>query len=392
MRIAYVCTDPGVPVFGCKGSSIHVQEVLRAFLRQGAQVELFARRVDGPPPPGLEAVRLHQLPPLPKGDSAERERAALAANTAFHEALTAAGRFDLVYERYALWSFAAQEWANSQAIPSLLEVNAPLLTEQASYRSLHDVEGAYQATERAFAAAGAIAAVSEEVARYVETFPATLGKTHVVPNGVDPARFAPGLSPTLPAPADVFTVGFVGTLKPWHGLPTLIDAFAMLARQETPLRLLLVGDGPERAALQADLAQRGLSEKAHFTGAVPPTAVPGLLASMDVAVAPYPVLADFYFSPLKLYEYMAAGLPVVASRSGQIERVLRHCETGLLCAPGSATELAAALALLQRCRDLRQRLGRAARAEVERYHSWDAAAARLLHLGRSQQRAVHAER
>ncbi|HMC90550.1 MAG TPA: hypothetical protein VKI17_13430, partial [Gemmataceae bacterium] len=80
MRVAYLCADLGVPVFGCKGCSIHVQEVVRALTRQGAEVELFAMRAAGEPPAGLETVRLHHLPALPKGDCAAREQAALAAN------------------------------------------------------------------------------------------------------------------------------------------------------------------------------------------------------------------------------------------------------------------------------------------------------------------------
>src|SRR5438552_14024176 len=127
MRIAYVCADPGVPVFGKKGSSVHVQEVVRGLLVQGAQVELFATRFDGEPPAGLEGVRVHALPPLPRGEPCERERAALAANGGLSAALARQGPFDLIYERYSLWSFAGMDYALAHAIPGLLEVNAPLI-------------------------------------------------------------------------------------------------------------------------------------------------------------------------------------------------------------------------------------------------------------------------
>ncbi len=87
-------------------------------------------------------------------------------------------------------------------------------------------------------------------------------------------------------------------MKPWHGLETLVEAFARLHRQApTTTRLLIVGDGPQREWLSDTLAERGLLEAAHFTGAVDPEEVPVCLASMDVAVAPYPELSDFYFSP-----------------------------------------------------------------------------------------------
>jgi glycosyltransferase involved in cell wall biosynthesis len=144
--------------------------------------------------------------------------------------------------------------------------------------------------------------------------------------------------------------------------------------------LLIVGDGPERARLEADLAARDLRESAQLTGAVAPEAVPGLLASMDVAVAPYPPLASFYFSPLKVYEYMAAGLPVVASHIGQLAALLRDGVDGLFCPPGDAAALAAALERLKREPALRVRLGQAARAKVLREHTWEAVAQRILDL------------
>jgi glycosyltransferase involved in cell wall biosynthesis len=132
--------------------------------------------------------------------------------------------------------------------------------------------------------------------------------------------------------------------------------------------------------LEADLRARGLRELAHFTGAVDPDQVPGLLASMDVAVAPYPRLANFYFSPLKVYEYMAAGLPVVAGRIGQLAEILDHEQTGLLCPPGDAQALAEALDRLRHDAVLRRRLGRAAQATVLRKHTWAAVARRILGL------------
>src|SRR5690606_35992876 len=92
---------------------------------------------------------------------------------------------------------------------------------------------------------------------------------------------------------------------------------------------------PALAALGAELA-----------GAVEPAEVPAWLARMDIAVAPYHGDQPFYFSPLKIYEYMAAGLPVVASDVGDLAALVRHGETGLLCPPGDPPALAAALARL----------------------------------------------
>src|SRR5258708_39352366 len=99
---------------------------------------------------------------------------------------------------------------------------------------------------------------------------------------------------------------------------------------------------------------------------------------MDVGVASYHKLSHSYFPPLKDYEYMAAGLPVVASRIGQLEQLIKRDVNGLLTEPGDAAELAGALEQLRAEPELRSRLGNAARAAVCREHTWDAIVQRIF--------------
>jgi glycosyltransferase involved in cell wall biosynthesis len=167
----------------------------------------------------------------------------------------------------------------------------------------------------------------------------------------------------------------------------LLEAFAQLHRQFPHARLLLVGDGPERANLEARVKQLGLEDVTHFTGAVAAEEIPGLLAAMDVAVAPYPQLENFYFSPLKAYEYMAAGCATVASRIGQLTELIAHEQNGLLCEPGNANDLAAQLARLCSDPTLRQQLGAAGRRTILLGHTWDHVAGRILELGNQSARA-----
>lgn len=377
MRIAYICADPGVPVFGCKGCSIHVQEVIRALRKQGHQVEIFATRLGGEPPRDLATVPVHHLPKLPKGDRAHRETAALSANLDLRLALENTGHFDLVYERYSLWSFTGMEYARAANIPGILEVNAPLIEEHAQHRGLVYHKAAREVAKRVFGAASALIAVSQGVADYLQSYPVAQG-VYVIPNGVNPDRFPINIQPSIPRPAEVFTVGFVGTMKPWHGLHTLIEAFDLLYCADATTQLLIVGDGPTKDEVLENLAMRGLTQAVHLTGAVTAEAIPGLLASMDVAVAPYSAQPHFYFSPLKVYEYMAAGLPVVASNIGQISRLLQNKKNGLLCLPGDVLHLAALLYQLRLQPELRVRLGNAARKTVLKNHTWDAVVQQIL--------------
>ncbi len=383
MRVAYVCIDRGVPVFGRKGSSIHVREVMRSLTEKGARPELFATRIGGDPPHGLERVPVHRLPAGRKGEAVDKERSALDADRQLGATLAEAGPFDLVYERHALFSCAAMEYARDSGTPGLLEVNAPLIEEQRRYRSLVLQREAEQCERRAFAAASALLAVSDGVAEYLNGRPEARGRVHVIPNGVDPRRFRPDQPPALSAPSGVFTVGFVGTLKPWHGVGALIAAFAELYRADPQVRLLIVGDGPKAGALEADAAARGLGDGVLFTGAVDPDRIPSLLASMDVAVAPYPRLDGCYFSPLKLFEYMAAALPIVAAGIGQLAQVITDGVTGLLYPPGDTAALAGVLSRLKGDPDLRGRLGQAAREAALRHHTWDTVAGRILDLARA---------
>lgn len=381
MRVAYVCADAGVPVFGRKGCSIHVQEVVRALHSEGAEVDLFAACKGGPAPRGLEDVPLHALPAAADVDLVRREDQAFAANKALPAGLEAEGPFDLVYERYSLWSAAGMEYACEAGIPGLLEVNAPLIEEQAAHRGLVNRTRAEWIASRAFSSADALLAVSQEVAAWLRRHPSAPGRVYVVPNGVNPERFPPGLPPSRPSPPGVFTVGFVGTLKPWHGLSVLVEAFALFHAQWPASRLLVVGDGPQRGDLERALEAACLGGAAELTGGVSHQEVPGLLASMDAAVAPYPQSDSFYFSPLKVYEYQAAGLPVVASRVGQLADLVEDGATGLLVQPGDAAALARALDRLRRDPGLAARLGRAGRKRVAREHTWRAVAQRILSIG-----------
>jgi len=204
---------------------------------------------------------------------------------------------------------------------------------------------------------------------------------HVVPNGADVTAFDPrddgrsirdelGLSGAT-------VIGFVGSLKAWHGVDVLLDAFARVHSDRRETRLLLVGTGPTESELRRRVHDLGVDDVVVFTGAVDHVHVPRMLAAMDITVAPFKGIDDFHFSPIKLYEYMAAGRCIVASRLGQIAKVVDHDRNGLLCAPDDPAALASVLGRAVDDEPLRRRLCDSARDEAVRYHTWDRTAERV---------------
>ncbi|MBK7951871.1 MAG: glycosyltransferase family 4 protein [Deltaproteobacteria bacterium] len=391
MRVAYVCADAGIPVFGTKGASVHVQAILRAFVRRGDRVDLYAARIGGDVPAGFRTIGIHPLQSRPNA----RRLEANAADAHLIDELVAATlaeqirSYDLVYERHSLWSSSAMRLARVRDVPAILEINAPLVEEQLTHRRLLDPDRARAIVGKALEAAKLRVAVSEEVARRHADFGFSLDDFLICPNGVDPERFAirsglevstgeGGASDRRPPRADSFTVGFLGTLKPWHGLDVLLDAFARLAGIDPGYRLLIVGDGPMREALETRLDREGLRDRAELTGAVDPAEVPRWLARMDVGTAPYARNEGHYFSPLKIVEYQAAGLPVVASGAGQVRDLVRDGIDGWLVAPGDARTLADRVARLRADPDGARTMGSRGREHVLATRTWDAVLARIL--------------
>jgi len=402
MRLAYLCADFGIPVYGAKGAAIHVREMATA-LHRHVGVQIFTPRTGGDRPAGFP-VPVHHVP-LPAVDHAlydalrdderggtdvAREvRAMLYATVLRHVvASTMRPRPDAIYERYALFGTAGVALARELDIPLILEVNAPLADEQAAHRGLSFSQAARTTEQSTLRQADRVVAVSTTLRDWLVDSGVDPARIDVLPNGVDAARFAPIASTRermradLNIGADECVVGFVGTLKAWHGTATLLAAVALLRSlaPRLPIRLLIVGEGPERVLLQSLAATSGIADVTHFTGAVPHADVPAYVGAMDIAVAPYDQVGRFYFSPLKVFEYMAAGRPVVAAGVGQLAECLRHGETALLYPPGDLAALTSALRSLAESPRERVRLGIAAHSWVETHHSWAGNARRVVEL------------
>lgn len=198
------------------------------------------------------------------------------------------------------------------------------------------------------------------------------GKVVIVPNGVDLRLFDPERTPTKRLFEDL-TIVFVGILLHWHRLDLLIDALADLrgVNHQPPLKLVIVGDGPERTTLQKRVSDYGMGEHVRLLGRVPMNDVPHYLRGADIGFIAYAGSGQHgpYGSALKLYEYLAMGLPVLAARIPETERIVREGETGFLFEPGDSLGLRHALLRAMQRRDELIAMGNSGRGLVEA-HSW----------------------
>jgi glycogen(starch) synthase len=213
-----------------------------------------------------------------------------------------------------------------------------------------------------------VIAVSAAIAEYARSvLPAGAERVVTVPNGADAGEFA-AVPPAVRARPYVLGAGALAERK---GFDVLIDAHAAAG---IPLDLVLAGDGPERAALEARAAARGIASRVEFLGHVDRATVASLLRGAAVVAVP----SRFEGHPLICLEAMIAGAPLVASAIPGLPVELRDGETGLLVPPDDVAALARTLRELAGTPERARALGRAARAAARGFPTWDEVTARVL--------------
>jgi glycosyltransferase involved in cell wall biosynthesis len=403
MNIAYVSADRGVPVFGRSGSSTHLREFVTALAARGVGVSVLAACVSDGATHGvlpcplvdlsadslLHELRAHiakELRAAGRATTRASETYSLLLNeTVFHELTRLRGKIDLVYERHSLWSFAGMQFAKQAGLPFFLEVNAPLLAQQQEYRDLDMAETARALETLVFSGATRVIVTSPALREYAQSCGASRKHIRVIPCGVSREMFADTARPGGWA-REEFVVGFVGSLKPWHGVEILMETFLQLSYLSSRYRLLVVGDGPLMPQVEAFCRRHNLTGVVTLAGGVDHKRIPEHLARIDVGLAPYPPLPSFYFSPLKVWEYAAAGVPIVASASGGLPELFPHKSAALLHPPGNLAKIVKHVELLRRNPDLGRRLARRAR-RIAKLHTWDRLAARFESLAADVVRA-----
>lgn len=342
------------------GMGVHIDALVAALRAAGHEVCVVG-------PPAYDAValggespalaRIRRLLPGALGELAEMAYGLVS--TARLTRAAWAFRPDIVYERANLFHVAGSWTAWLRGVPLLLEVNAPLADERVRFGGLRLKRLAYAVEHFVWRCADIVLPVTEVLASQVIAAGVPRRRIAVVPNGIDLEDFA-----ALPAKAasEAVTLGFVGFVRHWHGLDRVLRGLAGW-KGAPRLDLTIVGEGPARADLEALAVELGLGDRVRFTGLATREEVPRLVAGFDIALQPASVP---YASPLKLFEYMAAGRAIIAPDQPNIREVLEHGRTALLFEPASPEAIWQGIETLARDAGLRERLGSAARAELLR--------------------------
>lgn len=367
MKILYSAIDQTVP--GTKGGSVHVAAVAEGLAALGHDVTALVT-------PGAETPRASGVRWVPMAPPLGRSHLRLARSRAI-KALAHDIRPDAVIERYHNFGGEAIRVAGAIGAVALLEVNAPVIDHPGSPKALLDrllvVEPMRRWREALCRRADVI--VTPNAAIIPWDIPRE--KIRVLEWGADTERFRPDTPAQTPyVRMAVTTVAiFAGAFRAWHGAIHLVDAIKTLrARGHKEIGAVFVGDGPELPRIRA--AARGI-DTILIAGAIPHDRMPAALACADIGVAPFdlrahaPLSLGFYWSPLKIFEYMATALPVVAPAVDRIPALVEHGREGVLYDPRVKDALADTLLQL-RDPALRKTLGAAARARALRDYSWSA--------------------
>ncbi len=365
------------------GQAVHVRALIHAFRRLGNQVLEVAMVHHGdegaPPARGGKHFSFINLLPRFTVEILEHAYGSVGARRIISAARCFKPHF--IYERYALANLAGVNAREKLGIPLFLEVNSPMVYEMGKMGKLVFKTWAKKVENEIFRKVDRIFVVSGVLKRMIVEDGAPADKIIVQHNGVDLSLF-PGKEEKERIKAELGlkgkkVVGFSGFLRKWHRIDLALEALASLIRWHYPeMQLLVVGEGPGVKYMRQRSVNLGFGKHITVTGSIRPEEVPKFVTAFDYAIIP---AVNSYASPLKLFEYMAAGVPIVAPDQENVREVVKNGHSALLFEPGNSLDFEECLKRLVENRELAERIGENARKRiVEGGFTWEENAKRII--------------
>jgi glycosyltransferase involved in cell wall biosynthesis len=349
------------------GQSTHIDEMIRGLRAEGHSVVESSPQIQGDDASGGSpgwVGRVKALLPRQVYELAE-----LAYSFAAYRRLAgkiSVERPDGIYERYNLYLLAGV-WAKKRfGLPLILEVNAPMAVERRQYGGLSWPRLADWAERYVWKQADVILPVTQVLADYMVGQGIDPGRIQVIPNAIneDHYRYLPSLEQSKEklGLSGRLVIGFTGFVREWDRLDRIMVWVAQQAGRHN-VHLLVIGDGPARAEIEACAKRLGVADRLSFTGAVPREQVPGLSMAFDIALQTALVP---YASPLCLFEYLALGKAIVAPDQPNHHEILTNGIDSVLYGPEDPVGIEKALDTLCQDAALRQRVALAAPGVIVR--------------------------
>jgi len=364
------------------GQAVHIEEMIGGLRALGHQVRVVAPSAGKQAGMGASIGWVHRLKDtIPR---ALYELMELGYSALAYRRLARAMREfqpDVIYERYNLFQMAGLMAKRRFGVPLILEVNSPLVHERSRFDGLALQRLARWSEGTLWRGADRVLPVTQVLAAYVTAYGVPEERVTVIPNGVNAAQFAGAGSPAEAQAAlglsGRLVLGFTGFLRDWHGVDGVIRWMGEPSVSDV-VHLLVVGDGPARRDLERLAHAHNLAHRVTFTGVVARERIPAYVAAFDVALQPAVVP---YASPLKLFEYLAAGKAVVAPRQANLEEILVDRRNVLFFDPSDPDGLSSALNRIANDRELREALAVGAAATIQAQGlTWVAIAKRVSAL------------
>jgi glycosyltransferase involved in cell wall biosynthesis len=363
------------------GSSVHTNEIIKALRGNGNEVMTYPPKND----------KSHKTPKSRKIPMIIKQFILLIFG--IYESIIKGKRTlkiiksydpEMILIRFSQYDFLAKIIVAKYGNKVALEVNAPISKETNDhYLKWYGTKIQYSLENYLYNNSKLIYTVSEELKVIISKQVINTEKIFTIANGANPNDFEsnPLKSVELRAKYNIdndFVIGFVGHLKPWHGSDDLLRCMEKLTKKYERVKLIIIGGANQKEEIIDKIRSLNIESNVLHLPSIEHNDLPYYLDLFDVAVAPYPYIEDFYFSPLKLFEYMSMGKAVVASNIGQISYIINDGKNGLLFEPSNIDMMAEQIEKIYQNEELRNIIGKNARETIINNYTWNHTAEKVV--------------